>query len=284
VDLKQLINAGLRRTTGYQLQRPVQGRRGRPAVHPGDRLLEAPAFILCTVRSGSTLLRVLLDSHPQIHSPHELHLRYISVAVDRDFADKALVEIGLDATHLRYLLWDRLLHRELAASGKQLLVNKTPSDVFIADEIRTCWPDARFIFLLRNPAAIARSRQAARPQDSAARNAEMVLRYGRALEQARRRHAGLTIRYEDLAADPAATTQAVCAFLGVPWNARMLDYGSSGHGSFRPGLGDWSDKIKSGRIHPPESPPALDEVPAELRELARDWGYLGADALTSPMA
>ena len=284
MDLKQLINAGLRRTTGYQLQRPVQGRRGRPAVHPGDRLLEAPAFILCTVRSGSTLLRVLLDSHPQIHSPHELHLRYISVAVDRDFADKALVEIGLDATHLRYLLWDRLLHRELATSGKRLLVNKTPSDVFIAEDIRACWADARFIFLLRHPGSIARSRQAARPQDSGERNAEMVLRYGRALERARRAHDGLTVRYEDLAADPAVTTQAICAFLGVPWDARMLEYGTSQHGSYRPGLGDWSAKIKSGRVHAPEPPPALDATPLELRELARDWGYLEAEALPSATA
>src|SRR5215207_5047779 len=39
----------------------------------GDRLLVAPAFVLSSVRSGSTLLRVLLATHSQIHAPHELH-------------------------------------------------------------------------------------------------------------------------------------------------------------------------------------------------------------------
>src|SRR3954467_12084339 len=41
---------------------------------PGDRLLEQPVFVLSSIRSGSTLLRVLLNSHTAIHAPHELHL------------------------------------------------------------------------------------------------------------------------------------------------------------------------------------------------------------------
>src|SRR5215213_2720072 len=167
--VKKTINEALVRATGYQLQKarsggakaaPARGRRARRAGR-GDRLVTAPAFILSSVRSGSTLLRVLLNSHSQIHSPHELHLRHVNVDVDAAYAEKALNEIGLDPQQLRFLLWDRVLHRELAASGKQLLVNKTPNDVFIADEIRQCWPDARFIFLLRHPVSTARSRQAA---------------------------------------------------------------------------------------------------------------------------
>src|SRR5919107_1699539 len=203
------------RTTGYQLQKPVPQRKQRRKLRPGDRLLEKPTFILCTVRSGSTLLRVLLDSHSQIHSPHEMHLRDISVKVREGYPEKALREVGLDSDRLRFLLWDRVLHRELTEHGKRILVNKTPSDVFIVDEILRCWPDARFIYLLRHPAAIARSRGNARPQDSAERNAEMVRRYAQALEDARREHPGITVRYEDLTADPERSTRELCEFLGV---------------------------------------------------------------------
>ena len=272
MSLKEAVNTALLRTTGYQLQRPRghPSRRGRRQRRK-DRLLEQPAFILSSVRSGSTLLRVLLNSHSQIHSPPELHLRKLRARARGKPAQKALREIALDEERLRYLLWDRVLHRELQAAGKSILVNKTPNDAFIVDRIVRSWPDARFIYLIRHPASIARSRQKARKQDPPDHNANVVLRYCTAVEEARRAHPGLTVRYEDLATDPARETKRVCEFLGLPWEPEMLDYGRHKHGSFRPGLGDWSDNIKSGTVRPPAPPPS--ETPPQLVEIARAWGY-----------
>jgi hypothetical protein len=271
--MKGAVNRVLRSTTGYQLQkaRPPAGapRRARGGQ---TRLLEAPGFVLSTVRSGSTLLRVLLDSHSQIHAPHEMHLRDIQVELKTKYAERAVKEVKLDRDELRNVLWDWYLHRELAATGKRVLVNKTPSDVFITEEIRACWPDARFIFLLRHPLAIARSRQAIRPQDSEERNNQMVLRYANAVEDARQRYEGHTVRYEDLAADPEAETKRLCAFLGLPWEAGMLDYGQTQR-RFKAGLGDWNDKIRSGRVQPPEPLPSPDEVPEALQAITAAWGY-----------
>jgi hypothetical protein len=281
VHWKGALNRGLTRATGYEL-RKVGGRvkrRKRGAGERGDRLLTAPAFVMCSVRSGSTLLRVLLDSHSQIHAPPELHLKDFAVRVKTDYGLKALGEIGLDDEQLRFLLWDRLLHRELTAARKSLLVNKTPNDVFIADLIAKCWPDARFIYLLRHPGAIERSRQATRPQDSPERNARMVLRYGTAIEEARAARPGLTIRYEDLTADPRDATKRLCAFLGVPWEAGMLDYGRFDHGRMKPGLGDWKAKIKSGGVQSAEPPPPLEDVHASLHDLCVAWGYAPAPAV-----
>src|SRR5215210_2867552 len=115
-------------------------------------------------------------------------------------------EMGLDAKGLEYLLWDRILHRELSGSGKPHLVNKTPNDVFIADRIRECWPDSRFVFLLRHPAAIARSRMAVNPEADPGKNVDLIRRYCDALESARQAYDGLTVRYEELTADPRAET------------------------------------------------------------------------------
>jgi hypothetical protein len=281
VQLKGAFNRGLKRTTGYELRRAGGRvkRLRRTAGEPGDRLLQAPAFVMCTVRSGSTLLRVLLDSHSQIHSPQELHLRDIAVRVKTDYAAKALGEIGLSDEQLRFMLWDRLLQRELAAAGKSILVNKTPNDVFIADLIARCWPDARFIYLLRHPGAIARSRQETRPQDSPERNARMVLRYGTAIEEARAVRPGITVRYEDLTTDPRAVTRRLCAFLEVPWEPAMLDYGRFDHGRMKPGLGDWKEKIKSGEVQAAGPPPALEEIHPSLHELCVTWGYAAAPAV-----
>jgi hypothetical protein len=107
----------------------------------------------------------------------------------------------------------------------------------------------------------------------------MVARYCNALEEARRTYDGITVRYEELAADPASVTRRVCDFLGVPWEERMLDYGDFSHGHFKAGLGDWGAKIESGRVQAPDPPPPDGEIPAELLDVSRAWGYLEQDPL-----
>jgi hypothetical protein len=284
VTWRETLNGALTRATGYQLQRA-----GTPSASPskrrrvgemraGDRLVVAPVFVICTLRSGSTLLRVLLDSHSKVRAPHELHLRYVSVHFDQQWSERSMAELGLDTKSAEYLLWDRLLQRELAASGKELIVDKTPNNVFIVDRLRECWPDARFIFLLRHPAAIARSRKAVLGEKADdEKNAGLIRRYCEALEQARRDYDGHTVRYEDLTADPERETRAICKFLGIPWEPGMLEYGNFDHGRYKAGLGDWADKIKTGQIQPSEPPPAPEEIPPALREISERWGYLPAE-------
>jgi len=271
VALKKTLNDALTRATGYQLQRARGGAARR--LRGGDRLIEAPVFVICTLRSGSTLLRVLLDSHSQIRSPHELHLRYVSVHFDQKWSERSMKELGLDTRAADYLLWDRLLHRELTASRKSIIADKTPNNVFIVDRLREAWPDARFIFLLRHPGAIARSRQKYKGEGAD----ELIIKYVEALEAARQTYDGHTVRYEDLTANPERELRKICDFLGVPYEPTMLDYGQFDHGRYKSGLGDWNEKIKSGAIQPPEPPPPLDEIDPALREMCAKWGYLEAE-------
>jgi hypothetical protein len=286
VSWKGSLNRTLTRATGLELRRAskpappsARKRRARRKRRPGDRLIEAPVFLLSSVRSGSTLARVLLNSHSKIYAPPELHLRDVEVRLrETKHGEKSFAEHGLDARALEYLLWDRVLDRELQHSGKEILVKKTPQDLFVLDRILECWPDARFMFLLRHPAAIARSRQKARPQDSPERNTEMVLRYVNALTEARERLDGLDVRYEELTTDPRRVTGEICSFLGVPWEEQMLDYGRYDHGRFKAGLGDWSENIKSGRVQPAAPPPPLEEIPEPLRPACVAWGYLPREA------
>jgi hypothetical protein len=286
VHWKKRINDALSKATGYQLERatprpaarPAGGRRRRK-LRRADRLVRAPVFVMCTLRSGSTLLRVLLNSHSKIHAPHELHLRYVSVSLDKKWSERSMKEMGLDADGLRYLLWDRLLERELSATRKPIIADKTPNNVFIADKLRECWPDARFIFLLRHPAAIAQSRKdwfKGKDHYDEEQNHDLIRRYCEALEEARQRYDGITIRYEDLTEDPAAVTREICDFLGVDWEPSMLEYGEFDHGRYKSGLGDWSDNIKSGEVQKAKPPPP--ETPEPLRPIAVRWGYLTEDA------
>lgn len=285
------MNAALAAATGYEIRRrppstpktaAVKSRSVRteatfnatvdPAV---DRLLNRPVFIMSPVRSGSTLLRLLLDGHSQLHAPHELHIRRLEVDCATSLSQRAMGELGLGRGDLEHLLWDRVMHRELVKAGKAHIVEKTPSNAFVWKRIAACWPDARFVFLLRHPVSVARSWHEASPDkrnaDEAAADA---LRYMNAVKRAQGGLPGHVVRYEDLTADPEAELRRVCDFLEIDWEPGMLAYGDRTTG-LQKGLGDWKDKIRTGRVQSGRELPSAEEVPEILRPICAAWGYSG---------
>lgn len=291
MNWQRKANDALVRLTGFQLNRvgkvgstaagrspapkaPAAEEEFRPPADPAaDRLLVAPIFILSPVRSGSTLLRALLNAHSMLHAPHELHVRRLRVEFGTSLAERAMGALGHNRADLEHLLWDRVLHRELVRSGKAFVVDKTPANAFAHRRIAACWPDARFVFLLRHPASVARSWYEAgggtRTPEEAALDA---LRYMKAVQRARGALSGCTVRYEDLTADPEAQARRLCDFLGIGWEPEMLAYGEQA--VLEKGLGDWKDKIRSGTVQPGRDLPAPEEVPEPLRPMCRSWGYL----------
>jgi hypothetical protein len=253
--------------------RPERG-KSLAKVPTTRRLVPSPVFVISSVRSGSTLLRVILNTHPDICAPHELHLRCLRVDFDKRYAEMAFKELGIDKDELEHMLWDRVLHNELARSGKRIIVDKTPGNANVYQRLVTCWPDARFIFLLRHPASIVASLMETRADRELEPTIKEALKYLNAVEEAKRAQPGLVVRYEDLTDDPARVTKEICAFLGTRWDPRMLDYGQSKHGKFRPFIGDWSSKIRSGRIQPGRPLPDAGEIPDEVKHIASAWGYL----------
>lgn len=281
------MNLALTRVTGYELTRAAARPGQRPTSRSSagaattgphqrvNRLVKEPVFVLSSARSGSTLLRVILNSHSMICAPHELHLRFLRVRIEGEYGKEAMKHIGLNQRKLENLLWDRVLERELTASGKSIIVDKTPNIVFEWERLQQAWPRARFIFLLRHPASIVDSLARVRGADTADDKAvALAARYIDALELARATLPGLTVRYEDLVTDPNRVSAEICAFLGVPWEPTMVDYGSFDHGPFVPKIGDWSEKIRSGQIDSNLRLPADDDVPVPLRDVSRSWGYL----------
>lgn len=282
------IGKGLRRRGRLLGQAFSPPREARPAPPPPapvppavpdytapatPRLVDSPVFVLSPVRSGSTLLRVLLNSHSRIRAPHEMHLRTLSVQLDRDFTAAAMKELALDKEQLEYLLWDRVLHLELLRSGKEVIVDKTPPNTLVWPRLHSCWPNARYIFLLRHPGAVITSLINRRTDPDVAQIHEEVLGYAESLTEAQRALDGCVVKYEDLTADPESATREVCRHLGVPWERGMLDYGEHDHGVFRPQLGDWSTTIKSGRVQPARVAEVYPDLPPRLAEIAGLWGY-----------
>jgi hypothetical protein len=283
---KGTIGKGLKRRGRLMMQAVSPPRRTLDAVPApraravpsytaprAPRLVESPVFVLSSVRSGSTLLRVLLNSHSRIRAPHEMHLRTLHVQMSRDFTAEAMKALELDKQELEHVLWDRVLHLELVRSGKDVIVDKTPANTLIWPRLHRCWPQARYILLLRHPGAIIASLTSRRTDpDHEAIRAE-VLEYAEKLEEARQNLDVHVVRYEELTAEPERTTRDLCDHLGVPWERGMLDYGDKDHGTFRPQLGDWSSTLKSGRIQRARPADPTAGLPPRLEELAEAWGY-----------
>lgn len=187
----------------------------------------------------------------------------------------SIAALELTPIDLEFMLWDRLFDSLLKDAGKRMIIEKTPSNAFLWEELVERWPEARFIILRRDPAAVARSvikSSAGMPPEEAIR---ITSRFVLSLDQAAAALEGrkIVVRYEEIVAEPEATIARVCEFLDVDFEPAMLDYGTGGHGPFAFGLGDWGESIHSGRIQP-INPDRID--PAQYPELAAAcaaWGY-----------
>jgi hypothetical protein len=251
---------------------------------PTPRLVRSPVFLLSAPRSGSTLLRNILDTHSQIHATPELALTELGVQFLRFpieygmhtvYTELAFGEIGLTTEELDYLLWDRILHRELVGSGKRVLLHKAPRILLRWRRIAECWPDARYIFLLRHPVNVVAS---GRDMNSGATTswpalADFYLRFLYELREARNELSGLTVRYEELTAEPEKMCRTICEFLNLDWEPRMLDYGNTDRGRFVPGEGDHSTKLRSGRLQPGRPLPSEKDIPLTFRPICAELGY-----------
>lgn len=261
-----------------QRARPAKAAKAAKAAAPAitsppvdyARLVPSPVFVLSSERSGSTLLRALLDSHSAIHAPHELHLRQLKVQAP-ELATLAMADLGFRRRDLENLLWDRMLHLRLVTSGKQIIVDKTPHNLKAWRRIHDYWPDARFLFLFRHPQRIFESMTTAWPHHDRDNLTTRITRTLTTLHEATTTAPGLDVRYEELTGDPEAATRQICSYLGVAWEPSMLHYGEQRQ--FERGLGDWGDKITGGRILPDKPLPPREEIDARLLEVTRLAGY-----------
>ncbi|HKJ36685.1 MAG TPA: sulfotransferase [Solirubrobacterales bacterium] len=212
----------------------------------------APApFVVGVNRSGTTLLRLMLDSHPEMTIPPETHFvpEMIRLARRDNTTRKRLVRAATD--HPRWgdfgldegVLLERLqavkpldpagalrafydLYAE--KEGKPRWGDKTPRYMRAMPRIERALPEARFIHLIRDGRDVALS-QAERALDGEAPElAEVAERWRRRIETARVHSADLDhyleVRYEDLVGTPDRTLRGICDFIELPYDDAMLSY------------------------------------------------------------
>jgi hypothetical protein len=234
-----------------------------------ERLVASPVFILSSIRSGSTLLRCILNTHSLVHAPHELHLTDVRVTLSSRYAELSTCTSGLSIPDLEYLLWDHMLYQSLTKSGKVVIVDKTPGYSLQWHRLREAWPEAKFLFLLRDPGDVLASACAASPGRDPNDTEFIVSSMIDGVDQARRELPGCEVRFEDLISEPTQTVGRVCGFLGVNFEPTMLEY--SVPSVLCPGIGDFTDKIRSGQIQTRQQANRVDST--AMLERRKRWCY-----------
>ena len=199
-----------------------------------------PAFVVSSERSGSTLLRYLLDTHPQIASPGELNLgqlcAHLNLVLSR--TRPADPDPGAALREVRRIV-SEIMEAYLQRNRKTVWCEKSPGNApFLAILART-FPDARFLCLYRNCRDAAYSCYASLPHGVMPEHARYVSRYPESFPLAmienwidknelilafERQHPSrcLRVRYEDLVTSPDVEMARVTRFLGVAWDPAIL--------------------------------------------------------------
>lgn len=123
---------------------------------PQLRRIERPLFIIGTGRSGTTILGALLSLHPDVAMINEAKALWHAVFPYEDVNgnySNGPARFRLDA-HDASVTVQRHAHRlfgaYLRATFARRLVDKEPELVFRIPFVRALFPDARFIFIVRN--------------------------------------------------------------------------------------------------------------------------------------
>lgn len=187
-----------------------------------------PIFVIGSPRSGTTLTRIILDSHPSISCGPETHFltdlhrladahwwRVERFGVDREYWDQ-LARDFYAGIHIDYM----------NRRGRRRWAEKTPGYTLDLDYVDRLFPDARYVHVIRDGRDVVASyryRWGYRSALNAARDwvdhVEAGLRFGHRAGD--RYH---EFRYEHLVQEPEEVLRSMFAFLEEPWDPRVLNF------------------------------------------------------------
>lgn len=251
-----------------------------------DRLV----FLIGSPRSGSTLLARMLGAHSAVHAPAEPHLmtplahlgyfgRVDAAPYDPIITEQAMRELvtalpGGEQDYLDALraLSDHLYERLLSASGRRVLLDKTPAYALVLDFLAKLYPKAGYVVLTRHPMAVWSSFVQSffdGDHEAAHRHNPLLERYVPAIARFLRAKPVpfVHVRYEEMVREPERELRRICDHLGLPFEPGMIEYGKEERAG-APAAKGLGDPITVAR----ESRPTTKSVARWAQEMAGDAG------------
>ncbi len=216
-------------------------------------------FIVGRGRSGSTLLRSCFDAHPNVAIPAEsrfvqyLFYKYLHIKKwTPELAMKAISDAGkgfepLVLNHKKVFELVKQHHHNLSfqlvckiiylsasatAGNKEIMCigDKNPRYTFFISQLIRIFPDAKFIHLIRDYRANALTITNAARDIGEIKSVPVAIArwkyYNSIIDKMKRKlpQRFSTVRYEDLIVEPEKMLRNLCEFVGVEFNADMLNY------------------------------------------------------------
>lgn len=220
-----------------------------------------PIFVVGAPRSGTTLLAALLAGHPGIACGPETQFFSKLDRADLDTAARdprwparaaelvsSLTLAGQSVVDL-FEIDNAELEADLAArppavasmlealtgtvadrAGKRRWAEKTPNHILHLDSIRSAWPNAQVVRIVRDPRDSAASmRRLPWASDSVVANAQLWSEWHEASRSFFETDSlSFTLRFEDLVLEPEEGLTRLCDFLGERFEPSMLDTRAAG--------------------------------------------------------
>lgn len=248
---------------------------------------EDPFFIVGVHRSGTTLLRLIVDSHSRIACPPESFFLLPLTDVLKD--EKALEgfrAMGFDEGHVRERLREYasyFFEMYAATHGKVRWADKTPSYVDCLDFIEALFgPDCRYVLVFRHglDAACSVARMGPRELqphaevcggDRYAGAARYWATQCQKMLDFQRQHAArcFEIRYEELVGDPEPVLRRMFAFVGEAWEPEVLRFYEHPHDRW---IGLEDRKASQARGFAPNIGRYREEPPDVIRSMVKEAG------------
>lgn len=261
-----------------------------------------PDFICGALRSGTTMLRLMVDHHPRLSNFGETDFLFeyplgengrgdpqgfrALLARDGMFANSGLSMPQGESVHEMI----RDLCDQMRAPGRALTINIHRN----FERIAATFPEARIVHIVRDPRDVARSSVGMGFSGNSYFGVDHWIASEKSMQALRAANpdmAFLTIKNEDLVRSPEPTLTRVCAFLGVNYDPQMLTYPDhSTYDAPDPSLVEqWRRKMAPGEIgliegkvgemltergYQPSGHPVVIPDGAALRKLESDhrWG------------
>jgi hypothetical protein len=244
-----------------------------------------PVLLVGAAQSGTTLLRLMLDSHPEIAFAEEFEY-----SVELMGHDGSQPQIGEFHRHLAgnrlfeisgFSIDESLEYRELVDSFLRSR-QRQKNAVAVGATMRTgfakavhLWPGVKMIHLVRDPRDVAAARVREGRSGNVWYGVERWIEVEDEWDQVTRTlppEQVMTVRFRDLIDDHDSTLHEICRFIGVDYTAQMLDYAADtdyrepNHSE----AGDWRDSMAAGDVRLVET-----RVGQRLTELGFEPSGLG---------
>lgn len=225
-------------------------------------VFNSPIFIVGCDRSGTTLLRLMLNQHSRIAIPDESD--FVSYIIDRKDKygdlreDRNLEKLCNDLFSVeRYRIWqldDRIVRKRIMESnrslnellrtpyelhleqkGKKRWGDKTPHYALYVLPIHEIFSDAKFIHVIRDGRDVAVSLKNVRWYSNNIINIshhwKKMVEVGCASKKVLANQY-MEIKYEALVSYPEAIVKRVCEFIGENYESQMIEYYESAQNNF----------------------------------------------------